>query len=322
MTWWCSTTRDAWSWAFQAYPGIWLAMSLLIGSYAVLAVRHHREHGTTRRDKRKFVWFGIGAALLWIATDWPLGALGASYLALAHMIQYQLYTLAAAPLILLGTPEWMARPLLERLRLTRTVAFLSRPLIAGVGFNIILVATHAPFTVDNLRINQFGSMFLDVAWLLSGLVLWMPLISPLPELRSPSPAVKCVYLFLASGAIPMLPGGMLTFADFPLYGIYELAPRVNGLAAGNDQQMAGILMKIGNIPIVWTVIFVIFAKWAMVDRDSARGFGDHVPDDASALDAEVALDATSTRDDTPGPRPATFASHRGTGNDHSATGTT
>ena len=44
-------------------------------------------------------------------------------------------------------------------------------------------------------------MALDVVWLLSGLVLWTPLISPLTELRHPSPAVRCIYLFLAAGAI-------------------------------------------------------------------------------------------------------------------------
>ena len=69
----------------------------------------------------------------------------------------------------------------------------------------------------------------------------------------------------------MLPGGILTFAEFPLYRIYELAPRVGDLSADNDQQLAGILMKIGNIPIVWTVIFVIFVKWATSERDDGPG---------------------------------------------------
>jgi cytochrome c oxidase assembly factor CtaG len=267
MTWWCSATRQVWTWTPRAYPGIWLAMALLVGVYVVATVRHARHHEITRHERRKWLWFGLGVAILWGATDWPVGALGAGYLASVHMSQYLLYTLAAAPLLMLGTPAWMVRPVVVRLKIHGALRVLARPLVAGVGFNLILIATHAPWTVDTFRSNQLGSMVLDVVWLLSGFLLWTPLINPLPELRHPSPAVRCIYLFLAAGAIAMLPGGILTFATFPLYRTYELAPRVWGLSAEDDQQMAGILMKIGNIPIVWAVIFVTFVKWAADEKD-------------------------------------------------------
>lgn len=266
MSWWCSATRQLWDWTPRAYPGIWLAMATLVGGYAFAYVRHARRYGTTSDDRRRWLWFGLGALVLWIATDWPVGALGAGYLASVHMFQYLLYTLAAAPLLMLGTPEWMLRPIVVRLRLHSSLRTLARPVVAGLVYNIVLVATHAPWTVDTFRSSQIGSMVLDVVWLLSGLLLWTPLVSPLRELRHPSPAVRCVYLFLACGAIAMLPGGILTFASFPLYETYELAPRVGGLSAEDDQQLAGIMMKIGNIPIVWAVIFTIFVKWAVSDR--------------------------------------------------------
>jgi cytochrome c oxidase assembly factor CtaG len=65
----------------------------------------------------------------------------------------------------------------------------------------------------------------------------------------------------------MIPGGFLTFSSFPLYRTNELAPRIHNFAALNDQQTAGAIMKVGNIPIVWTVIAVLFFKWAALDRD-------------------------------------------------------
>jgi putative membrane protein len=267
MTWWCSTTKELWSWSPRAYPGIWLAVGLLVAAYAIATYRRSRSVGLTRDDRRKIVWFALGVVLLWAATDWPVGALGAGYLASVHMAQYLIYTLAAAPLLMLGTPEWMIRPLVRRANLHGALRVLARPLVAGVGFNLVLIATHAPFTVDALRTNQAGSMLLDLVWVASGLLLWLPIVSPLPELRHPSPAVRCVYLFLAAGVVPMIPGGFLTFSTFPLYGIYEVAPRIGDISAADDQQLAGILMKIGNIPIIWTVIFVIFVKWAMSERD-------------------------------------------------------
>lgn len=282
MTWWCSATRELWSWTPRAYPGIWLAVAILVGSYLVATRRHARHHMLTGEDRRKWIWFGLGVAVLWGATDWPIGALGAGYLASVHMLQYLLYTLVAAPLLMLGTPEWMVRPIVRRLKIHGALRTLARPIVAGVGFNLVLIATHAPWTVDTFRTSQFGSMALDLVWLASGFLLWIPLVSPLPELRHPSPAVRCVYLFLASGAIPMLPGGILTFASFPLYRIYELAPRVWDLSADSDQQLAGILMKVGNIPIVWSVIFVIFVKWATSERDERLDASAHRRDTEGA----------------------------------------
>jgi cytochrome c oxidase assembly factor CtaG len=60
----------------------------------------------------------------------------------------------------------------------------------------------------------------------------------------------------------MVPGGFLTFSDHPLYGVYELAPRVGGSDATVDQHLAGVLMKIGNLPLLWPAIGLLFARWA------------------------------------------------------------
>ncbi len=273
MTWWCSAIKDPWSWSFRSYPGIWLMMFVVVGAYVAAWVRHRRTDPAPldAAERRGLWWFGLGAVALWLATDWPLGTLGSAYLASVHMLQYMIYTLVAAPLLLLGTPEWMARALVERLHLGGLMRVLARPVVAGVLFNVVLLATHAPWTVDTFRSSQLGSMVLDIVWILSGFLLWLPIISPMPELRAPSPPVRCVYLFLAAGVMPMIPGAFLTFSSLPLYATYELAPRVGSIPATDDQQIAGILMKIGNIPIVWGTIFVIFAKWAFADRDPASG---------------------------------------------------
>lgn len=257
MTWWCSASKEPWTWAPRAYPGIWLFMVLLLAGY--LWACHDRP------DRRKRWFFVAGWALLWASTDWPLGSLGAGYLASAHMTQYLLYTMVAAPLLVLGLPENVLRLALSRLRAYRLVSLLARPLVAGIAFNVVLLATHAPPTVDNLRTNQAGSMVLDLIWLLSALLLWLPVCGPLDELKPSYPA-RCVYLFLAAGLVPMVPGGFLTFAGTPLYAVYELAPRVGGLDALEDQQAAGVIMKVGNLPLLWPVLGGLFMRWAAQDR--------------------------------------------------------
>ena len=73
--------------------------------------------------------------------------------------------------------------------------------------------------------------------------------------------LKMVYLFLAAGVVPAIPGGFLTFATFPLYSTYELAPRFHGLAADTDQQIAGLVMKVGGIPVIWGTLLGMMIKW-------------------------------------------------------------
>ncbi|HEC08113.1 MAG TPA: hypothetical protein ENI86_00940, partial [Acidimicrobiales bacterium] len=104
MRFWCSTVESPWSWRFVAYPGIWAVMALLSVPY-VIAVRRRGDRDPDAGHKMRLYLAGV--IVLWLASDWPLGLLGASYLASAHMAQFMLYTLVAAPLMLLGIPEWM-----------------------------------------------------------------------------------------------------------------------------------------------------------------------------------------------------------------------
>jgi putative membrane protein len=260
VTWWCASSELSWTWAPRAYPGIWIFM-LGVAIFGVVAAR---RHGGASTRQRALWWAGLLA--LWVATDWPLGALGAGYLASAHMLQYLLYTFVAAPLLVLSVPERLARQSLSG-GLVRPLAILSRPLLAGVLVNVVLVATHAPITVDALRTSQAGSFGMDLLWLAGGLILWLPICGPLPEQR-PSYIARGAYLFLAAGVIPMIPGGFLTFADFPLYRLYELAPRVGSISAITDQQLAGALMKVGNLPLVWPVIGAMFWRAAQQERQA------------------------------------------------------
>jgi putative membrane protein len=266
MKFWCSALEVPWTWRFQAYPGVWAAVLAIAIPY-VLAQRARTGPNPERRRQSWF--FAAGVAAFWLATDWPLGLLGASYLAFVHMIQFVLYSMVAAPLLMLGVPEWMVRQRLGRLRLYRLSCIVAKPVTAAAIFNLTLIATHSPWAVDMLRSTQFGSFIMDAAWLLVGLIVWLPILSPLPEQRMTSYPGKMTYLFLALGVVPAVPAGFLTFSTFPLYSTYELAPRVHEIAAGTDQRLAGLVMKLGGIPVVWGAIVAMMNRWA-----KAEGYGE------------------------------------------------
>lgn len=258
ITWWCTALARPWTWEWIPYPGIWAAALLPM----ILYVRSIRRHvGPT--DWQRVAQFMFGVLVFWIASDWPIGTLGAGYLASAHMTQFLLYTLVAAPLVLLGTPEWMARRLTRRLRIEKMTLWYGRSLAAtAITYNAILLTTHAPGTVEALRNSQVGSFAMDVAWVIAGLLLWLPVLSPLPEGRAPSTWAKMAYLFVATSVVAVIPASFLTFTSSPIYGIYELAPRIGSITALEDQQLAGIIMKIGTIPVIWSTIAVLWFRWS------------------------------------------------------------
>ncbi|MEA1903154.1 MAG: cytochrome c oxidase assembly protein [Actinomycetota bacterium] len=261
ISWWCTTLEEPWSWTWIPYPGVWIA-SILPMLFFGRSVRNHSGETATRQK----VLFVLGWVVFWIASDWPLGTLGAGYLASAHVTQFLLYTLGAAPLILLGTPEWMARRFLSKARLYRATVWLGRSLVASaVIYNVILLSTHAPGTVETLRASQFGSFAMDVVWLISGFILWLPVLSPLSEGRAKTAWAKMIYLFVTTSVIAVIPASYLTFTTTPIYAVYELAPRIGSMTAAADQQIAGIIMKLVTMPVIWGTIAVIWFRWANVE---------------------------------------------------------
>lgn len=266
MRWWCSAVQEDWDWTPRPYLGVWLLIAVIGGSYARMWQNHRRDHEPLEADKKYMRRFAGGAALLWIASDWPVGTLGGGYLASVHMVQYMLYAFAVAPMLMLGTPQWMAEAVLDRLRL-RTIWFaLSKPLVAVLISNALLVVTHSPVGVDFLRASQFGSFTMDMIWLFSGFVLWAPIINPIPEAGMTSAPGRILYLFLAAALVPMIPAGFITFSPSPLYSTYELAPRV-GPTPLHDQQLAGVIMKLASIPVVWSAMGVIWFRWYNKDNE-------------------------------------------------------
>ncbi|MEZ5239098.1 MAG: cytochrome c oxidase assembly protein [Microthrixaceae bacterium] len=300
MRWWCSAVEQDWDWTPRPYIGVWLLMAAIGGAYARLWQNHRRDRGAGEHD-RTYMWrFAGGALLLWIASDWPVGALGGGYLASVHMAQYMIYAFGAAPLLMLGTPEWMAEAVLAKLRLRKAWFVLSKPLVAVLVTNVLLVATHSPIGVDTLRATQVGSFVMDMIWLFSGFVLWAPVINPIREAGMESAPGRIVYLFLAAALVPMIPGGFITFAPSPLYSTYELAPRI-GLSPLHDQQLAGVIMKLASIPVVWVTMGVIWFRW--YNKDNRGDEKDMVVGRGSKVRRGTARPAKS-----PGSEPAAVAS--------------
>ena len=264
MEWWCAATEQAWDWTPRPYVGSWLFTLLTLSAYALAWSRLAPAPAgpeQRRRRRRQMVSFVLGVAIFHASVDWPIGTLGAGYLASVGMLRFILITLLAAPLILRGIPVWLARRLLPEGRVRDAARVLARGLPALLIFNFVLIVTKAPAFTDPLLSTQVGAMVMDLAWLAAGLVLWMPVFSPLPEIPRLAPPVAMAYLF-AQSILPTIPASFLTFAEFPLYETYELAPRVGGIDPTLDQRNAGLIMKLGGTIFLWSRIAALWFRWA------------------------------------------------------------
>lgn len=260
MTWWCVARGTPWDWTWQPYAGAWIFVAAVAVAYATAV----RRAGVPIVRSRAAL-FAAGLFALWAASDWPLAALGAGYLVSAHTLQYLLYVMVAPPLLLLAVPAAAWATILRGRRGTM-VAAATRPLTALLLFTTVVVLTHLPALVDTLMRMQLGSFAIDMVWFAAGLVVWWPAVQPDPHGRKLSPPLRIGYLFVLS-VIPGGPAVFMTFAEFPIYELYELAPRVTALSATRDQQLGGLLMKIAGFLIALTWMSAIFFRWQRAERE-------------------------------------------------------
>jgi cytochrome c oxidase assembly factor CtaG len=280
IQWWCAAQTGAWSWTWTAYPGVWLAVVALAATGHVLYRRARAAGAAARAMRRHRLSFLAGTLLVWCALDWPVGALGAGYFAYVHMIQFLVLALAAPPLLLLGIArEGLPRPRHDGVA-ARIARFIGHPLCALLVFEAIVVGTHLPVATDGLMTTQLGSFAVDFLWLAGGLLYWSPIVGPFrrPEL---GPVLRMGYLF-ANMVFMTAPGALITFSEYPIYGLYELAPRIGGFPALEDQRLAGLLMKVVGGAITWIAISIIFYRWhreenQLLDRELAAIAGGEVP---------------------------------------------
>ncbi|MEX2324786.1 MAG: cytochrome c oxidase assembly protein [Nitriliruptoraceae bacterium] len=266
VAWWCSGTGEVWTWRYTPFIGVWIVAAGLIG---VFLRAHHRAGVTLDRTKLR-LWL-IGVAAIFVASEWPIGQLGAGYLASIGIARYVIYTFVAAPLLVAGLPGWLLDQWLPAgARRTRIVDAITRWPVALVLFNVVLFGTHLPVAVDTLKTTQLGSFTTDVLHLTAAIVWWWPALRREPERNAIHEPGRAFYLF-ASSVLMFVPAAFLTFSPLPLYAVYELAPPLwLGFNAIYDQQLAGIMMNIVGGLMLWAIIATLFLRWARDQQAADR----------------------------------------------------
>jgi putative membrane protein len=258
-----STVLASWSFSDLWHPWVLAWIVLLQAAYllAVGPMRKGYRWGAPVPGWQQLL-FSIALWTVYLSEGTPLHVLAEHYLFSAHMIQHVLLTMALPPLLLLGTPAWMLRPLLR----PRPVAFIwriiTKPAVALLLFNLIYSLWHMPGAYQAVLLFHWFHMVQHAILVFTAVLTWWPICSPLPEFPRLSPLLQMFYIFL-SGVSQIAVFGVITFSDSVLYGFYARAPRVWEIfTADVDQQVAGAIMKEGGMAIYILTWGIVFFQWA------------------------------------------------------------
>ena len=229
--------------------------------YAVRRIGPYQApDGTAPVTGKQQAWFFGGVAALFVAAWWPIHDLAEESMFTFHMIEHLIIGLVVPPMLLLGTPSWLAELIGGNPRVLPIVKRLSHPVPAFFLYSLILVGIHWPAVNELMVTSDVAHFLIHAAFFTTAIFMWMPVLSPLPDVPRIAPPARAFYLFLHS-IIPTVPASFLTFGTTPIYDIYETFPKLWGFDTITDQTVAGLTMKLVGGLYLWAIIAVIWFRW-------------------------------------------------------------
>jgi putative membrane protein len=256
----------------------WQIDPVLIGGLLAVAVAYGLAVGPLRErlapaapfDRLRALAFTIGLALFYLVEGSPLHDLAERYLLSAHMVQHLLLSYVIARLLLVGVPPWLWRRLLLNRRVAPIARVALRPVVTFTVFSAFFALWHVPVIYEGALMNSAVHHIQHLLFLFTAMMLWWPILSPLPELPRSPHLVQLVYLFtLPIAQLPVF--AIITFAPEVIYRTYEVAPRVYPwLSPLADQALAGAIMKVMGLLFFAVPFTRIFFEWYRTENP-ARG---------------------------------------------------
>ena len=255
---------------WHGHPDVLIGLAVFQGAYLMGVGPLRERYGLAESsDPRQVATFTAGVLVIFVALLSPIHILSDNYLFSAHMLQHVLLTLVAPPLLILGTPDWLVRPLLRPDWAFRLARLATHPVVAFGSFSVIFSMWHIP-ALYNLSVSNHGVHIVEhLVFMAAAVMVWWPIVSTMPELPRLSYPLQIAYLFLLSIAQLIL-FAPITFSREPLYELYASAPRIWDISVVTDQQLGGIIMKMGGGALFLSLIVVAFFRWFRQEEERRK----------------------------------------------------
>jgi cytochrome c oxidase assembly factor CtaG len=215
----------------------------------------------------RVVCFASGLALIAIAFVSPLGRLD-DELVFAHMGQHLLMGDLGALLIVIGLTGPLLQPLLSN-RWLGWVRHLAHPLVALPLWAIDLYVWHLPVLYQAATEHSGLHALQHTCFIGFGVLMWMPLVGPLPQpswFRIPA---KIGYL-IAVRFTGIVLGNVLMWSSSVFYPDYAGGEAKWHISAITDQSIAGVIMMVEGGFVTLGVLSWLFLRWAQQDTERQR----------------------------------------------------
>lgn len=239
---------NSWDWEPSVVLG---CIALAVGYIAIV-----RKRGWNRAP-----YFLTGVLVLLLDLVSPIDTLADQYLFSAHILQHFLLSLIIPPLLLLGTPQWLAdaamrSPALRKME--RAVGQPPVPWLLGVG---TMLVWHIPILFNAALSNDGLHVIQHLSFLVTGTIFWWPIVGPLEDRHLPVLGAVS-YLFSACACCSLL-GAFLTLGPVGLYPAYLNPPIAKplGLDPKSDQQLGGLLMWVPGCFVYLSGILASVIRW-------------------------------------------------------------
>lgn len=234
------------------------------------------------------VLFITSLVSLYIVKGSPIDLLGHLNFSI-HMLQMSVLYLILPPLFLLSIPGEHYRQLLSMKAFSRPFLFLTKPLFAVLLFNGVFSIYHYPIIFDGIKTNTILHASVTIFIFITALIMWWPLVCPLPEYRKLSGLQKLAYIF-ADGMLLTPACALIIFSGVPIYETYtnpaawakalELCVPASMLAnidinsvqmfswlsPYDDQQLGGVIMKIMQEISYGYTLGAVFFQWVREEK--------------------------------------------------------
>jgi putative membrane protein len=241
------------------------ALTLVGTAYGLRALTLSREGRPV--PAWRAICFSAGLLLIAVAFLSPLDHISGELL-LAHMTQHLLMGDLGALLVVLGLTGPLLQPLLAN-RWLGWLRHLAHPLVALPLWAADLYVWHLPVLYQSALAHEPVHALEHGCFIGFGVLMWMPLVGPLPQPRWFGIPAKIGYLIGVRFVATVL-GNVFMWSNSVFYPDYAAGEARWHLSALTDQGVAGVIMMVEGGLVTLGVLAWLFLAWAKQDTERQR----------------------------------------------------